>query len=307
MFYYVFILATLVFLTASIFSNYTITKTETKNAITANSILENINIIEKLKKEEEENGKSLNSIYELNLPISVYLVKDDIQKDDITILNMIHKRAKEYITLNPLGTANCSTINSAGLFKNDEYENCITYSTKELNFFEDTKDGIKYNINSDEINKKLLINTNLSNKSTDDSNSYLYNNLSNKLTNNEEFSNLIQDLKTEDKQENPVIVLTILEKMNNFSNTKAIELLEEKLEKSYFYNNDEYLTKFLIKKVITILLNSDNEITITKNNYQNIYNFLNKNYSYVEESINLYYLNNRDKILEQVNLFLNKN
>lgn len=313
MFYYVFVVGALILTSMAIFGTYTMTKEETDNAITAKSIINNVESIEKIKKSKELYGVKLNSIYELNLPISTYIVKDNVDSTTINNLNKLQIKVKEFITKYPTEKITCDSLLSRSIINNDEYTNCQEINAKNFNWIEDNEKGLKYSLTDEEIAKK--IGTNFGTQETESNkiynqDSFLFKNFSNQNVRDEKINELIENSKKYKEKKDYLSVSKVLNKLKFFSQTKAAyenEILLKDINLGEIVITDTVLKNLIIKNTLIIMYDNNGESILDKTKYPNTIYFLDKNKDKLETIILSTNFPNKTTTNENYNSFLKTN
>jgi len=313
MFYYVFVVGALILTSMAIFGTYTMTKEETDKAISAKSIMNNVESVEKIKKSKELYGVKLNSIYELDLPISTFVIKDDLDTNTINDLNKLQIKIKDFVSKYPTQKITCDSLLSKSSITNDEYTTCKNINLQNLNWIEDNENGLKYSVTNADISKK--IGTNFGTNESDSNKIYsqdafLFKNYSNQNVRDEKINQLIEDSKKYKEKKDYLTVSKILNKLKFFSQTKAAyenELLLKDINSGDIIITDTNLKNIIIKNTLIIMYDSNNQLIIDKTIYPNTTYFLDKNKDKIEKIISS--TNFADKTLtnESYNNYLKTN
>jgi hypothetical protein len=287
MFYYVFIGAAILITTMTVFGTYSMTKEETENAITAKSIMNNVESIEKLKKTKEEFGVKLGSVYELELPISTFIVKDNVDGDSIKTLNSLQIKIRTFVKNNPKELITCDNLLSKSAITNEEFEKCNTMNGSTISWIEDNEQGLKYSLTDEAIAKKIGTNfgtVDTTNNKVYSEESYLFKNYSNQNVRNEKIKEMMDLLKKHKEKREYVKISKILTKINFFSQEKALFENELLLKHININNTLSEIEKDLILKN-TLIISFSEAIKITKLKYPHTTYFLNTHKSKIAEII----------------------
>jgi uncharacterized protein YihD (DUF1040 family) len=292
-------------ISVSMIKTFVFTKTDTENSIKANAILYNVNNLAKAKSTKKQSGNLLHSIYELNLPISSYLIKEN-NSNDITFMNDLQKKVLIYKKNHPLKEASCILLNNDKLLTTSEFQKCLSIENYNFNWIQDNKDGLEYNINDDDIAKKLnLTNKDDNNKIITDNN-YLFKNYSNNIVRTKKINDLIETLQSKQKNKEYISTLKILYKIKSESSKKSINLLEDILNNNDYLSQDTITNEQILKNVLYIVLDNEGNLLIN-DNFPNIENYLNKNYNYIYDTLNsMTYYKIKDQAFFNIKKFLNK-
>jgi len=277
MFYFFLSLAGMLIVSISAFLQYSIVSEETNIAIKTKNILTSLEKIERTKyNEEKKTGTLLTSIYDLDLPISNLMIKEKYNNEDLNYVNFLKKKIDIFLNNFPLETITCNNLNSAGLLSIEEYNNCNTFNSKNINFFQDSNKGIRYTILDDKINDKLLtFNTiNDQNNKIIKTKTYQYDDLYKK---NIFFSNIFSIMNNYLNNKDYIHYINLLPYLYYYDNNVYYDNLNNLTNKiilnEIILSNEE--TQQLLLKMIPTLLNKYNEKIIDINNYNNIKTFLN--------------------------------